>query len=43
MTNSFIISMHEKGYTVTQIADVLNVSSEEINERLNGILAVQGE
>ncbi len=41
MTNSFISSMHEKGYTVIQIADVLNISSEEITERLKRILAIQ--
>ena len=43
MTNSFIRGMREKGYTVMQIADVLNVSSEEIIERLKEIFAEQGD
>ena len=33
-TNNVINSMHEKGYTVMEIADVLKMSSEEVIERL---------
>ncbi len=32
--NNVISSMHEKGYTVMEIADVLKMSSEEVIERL---------
>lgn len=34
MTNNVISNMHEKGYTVIEIADVLKMSSEEVRERL---------
>ena len=34
MTNNVISNMHEKGYTVMEIADVLKMSSEEVRERL---------
>ena len=33
-TNNVISNMHEKGYTVMEIADVLKMSSEEVRERL---------
>ena len=34
MTNNVISNMHEKGYTIMEIADVLKMSSEEVIERL---------
>ena len=34
MTNNDISNMHEKGYTIMEIADVLKMSSEEVIERL---------
>ena len=34
MTNNVISNMHEKGYTIMEIADVLKMSSEEVRERL---------
>lgn len=33
-TNNVISNMHEKGYTIMEIADVLKMSSEEVIERL---------
>ena len=32
-TNNVISNMHEKGYTIMEIADVLKMSSEEVIER----------
>ena len=34
MTNNVISNMHEKGYTIMEIADVLKMNSEEVIERL---------
>ena len=35
MTNMFIHNMHKKGYSITQIADVLEIESSEVERRLS--------